>query len=135
MSAPLIYLLFFLSGISGLIYQVIWVREFGNVFGNTVYSTSIVLAIFMLGLGTGSYVVGKWADRRYAAAPGTLLKAYGYAEIVIAALGLTISLLLPALGAVSAALSGYTTDDGGWNVLSPVSYIGREIGRASRRER
>jgi len=31
----MIYLLFFLSGISGLIYQVIWVRMFGNVFGNT----------------------------------------------------------------------------------------------------
>jgi spermidine synthase len=127
MSAPLIYLLFFLSGISGLIYQVVWVREFGNVFGNTVYSTSIVLAIFMLGLGIGSYVVGRWADRRYAAAPGTLLKAYGYVEIVIAVLGLAISLALPALGAVSAALSGYTTGDAGWNVLSPLSYIARGV--------
>src|SRR5207249_10106955 len=33
-------LLFFLSGASGLIYQVVWVREFGNVFGNTLYSAS-----------------------------------------------------------------------------------------------
>ena len=24
------------SGASGLIYQVVWVREFGNVFGNTI---------------------------------------------------------------------------------------------------
>ena len=60
----LIYLLFFLSGISGLIYQVIWVRMFGNVFGNTIYSASIVVAVFMLGLGAGSYLVGAWADRR-----------------------------------------------------------------------
>ena len=64
--SPLIYLLFFLSGISGLIYQVVWVRVFGNVFGNTIYSASIVVAVFMLGLGVGSYVVGAWADRRYA---------------------------------------------------------------------
>jgi spermidine synthase len=62
----LIYFLFFLSGISGLIYQVVWVRVFGNVFGNTIYSASIVVAVFMLGLGVGSYVVGAWADRRYA---------------------------------------------------------------------
>ena len=51
----LLYLLFFLSGMSGLIYQVVWVRVFGNVFGNTVYSTSLVIAVFMLGLGVGSY--------------------------------------------------------------------------------
>ena len=43
----LISLLFFLSGISGLIYQVVWVREFGNVFGNTVYSASLIIAVFM----------------------------------------------------------------------------------------
>ncbi len=60
----LISLLFFVSGISGLIYQVVWVREFGNVFGNTVYSASLIVAVFMLGLGVGSYIVGTWADRQ-----------------------------------------------------------------------
>jgi hypothetical protein len=30
------YLLFFFSGLSGLISQVVWVRTFGNVFGNTI---------------------------------------------------------------------------------------------------
>lgn len=51
---------------SGLIYQVAWVRAFGNVFGNTIHSASLVVAVFMLGLGVGSRVVGAWADRRYA---------------------------------------------------------------------
>ena len=73
----LFYLLFFCSGLSGLIYQVVWVRVFGNVFGNTIYSASLVVAVFMLGLGVGSYVVGAWADRRYAHAPESLLRAYG----------------------------------------------------------
>ena len=54
----LLHLFFFCSGISGLLYQVVWVRQFGNVYGNTVYSASIVVAIFMLGLGVGSYVFG-----------------------------------------------------------------------------
>ena len=52
----MIYLAFFASGVSGLIYQVVWVRAFGNVFGNTIYSASIVVAVFMLGLGVGSSV-------------------------------------------------------------------------------
>ena len=73
--------LFFLSGAAALVYQVVWVREFGNVFGNTVTSTSLVVAIFMLGLGAGSYAVGKWADRRYASAPESLLRTYGYVEL------------------------------------------------------
>ena len=87
----MIYLLFFLSGLSGLIYQVVWVRMFGNVFGNTIYSASIVVAVFMLGLGVGSYLVGAWADRRYAARPDSLLRAYGYVELLIAAMGLAIA--------------------------------------------
>ena len=70
----LLYLLFFCSGLSGLIYQVVWVRVFGNVFGNTVYSASLVIAVFMLGLGVGSYVVGRWADRRHAVRPESLLQ-------------------------------------------------------------
>ena len=60
----LLYAAFFLSGVSGLIYQITWVRQFGNVLGNTVHSAALVVAVFMLGLGVGSYVAGVWADRR-----------------------------------------------------------------------
>ncbi|PYR27350.1 MAG: hypothetical protein DMF92_16485, partial [Acidobacteria bacterium] len=121
----LIYLLFFCSGLSGLIYQVVWVRVFGNVFGNTVYSASLVIAVFMLGLGVGSYVVGIWADRRYAARPESLLKAYGYFELVVGSMGLAISMLLPHLGRVSALVSSYLRDANGWYVLSTASYVAR----------
>jgi spermidine synthase len=101
----LLYLIFFLSGASGLIYQVIWVREFGNVFGNTIHSASLVIAVFMGGLGVGSYVAGRWADRRYVDRPGSLLTAYGWVELGIAGLGLLVMLLLPRLGDVSAAIA------------------------------
>ena len=74
----MVYLLFFCSGLSGLIYQVVWVRVFGNVFGNTVYSASLVIAVFMLGLGVGSYVVGIWADLRYAARPESIPCRYRF---------------------------------------------------------
>ena len=52
--AAMPYVLFFASGVSALIYEVVWVRVFANVFGNTISSASIVTAVFMLGLGIGS---------------------------------------------------------------------------------
>ena len=121
----LVYLLFFCSGFSGLIYQVVWVRVFGNVFGNTVYSTSLVVAVFMLGLGVGSYLVGAWADRRYAIRPDALLTAYGYLELAIGVIGFGISALLPHLDRVSALVTSYSRDANGWYVLSTTSYLGR----------
>ncbi|OFW25433.1 MAG: hypothetical protein A3G21_19265 [Acidobacteria bacterium RIFCSPLOWO2_12_FULL_66_21] len=121
----MLYLLFLLSGLSGLIYQVIWVRVFGNVFGNTIYSASLVVAVFMLGLGVGSYIVGAWSDRRYAARPESLLRAYGCFELLIGALGLGISALLPHLVQVSALVSSYAREASGWHALSTASYLAR----------
>ncbi|HEY6360837.1 MAG TPA: tetratricopeptide repeat protein [Vicinamibacterales bacterium] len=121
----LLYLIFFLSGVSGLIYQVVWVRVFGNVFGNTVHSAALVVAIFMLGLGAGSYIVGTWADRRYAARPDSLLRAYGVVELLIAVMGLAIAAVLPHLGEISAWISSYTREPSGWYTLSTSSYVAR----------
>src|SRR5260370_1844616 len=98
----LLYFLFFCSGLSGLIYQVAWVREFGNVFGNTVYSASLVVSVFMLGLGVGGYIVGVWADRRYVARPESLLRVYGCAELTIALLRPGVPALRPHLDSISA---------------------------------
>ena len=58
-----LYLLFFLSGTSGLMYEVVWVRMLTRVLGSTVYATSTVLAAFMAGLALGSYLAGRWIDR------------------------------------------------------------------------
>jgi spermidine synthase len=121
----LVHLLFFLSGISGLLYQVVWVRQFGQIYGNTVHSASIVVAIFMVGLGAGGYLLGRWADRRYQERPDSLVRAYGVLEALIAGCGLLISLLLPHLTAVIAPLSWYETDTAGWHVLTMGSYASR----------
>jgi spermidine synthase len=121
----LLYLLFFLSGVSGLIYQVVWVRVFGNVFGNTVYSASLVIATFMLGLGAGSYVAGTWSDRRYAANPEQPLRAYGYFELAIAVMGAAIAFILPHLDRLSVLVTAYRQDPNGWYVITPASYAAR----------
>jgi spermidine synthase len=118
-----LYLLFFFSGASALIYEVVWVRVFTNVFGNTIYSASIVTAVFMLGLGIGGYAAGVWADRRYARR--NLLQVFAAFEFAIGASALGISVLLPHLGDFSAAVSSYTRGDHGWYELSSVSYAAR----------
>jgi spermidine synthase len=55
--------LFFLSGTSALIYQMLWLRLIGLVFGVTVYAASTVWAVFMAGLALGSVIGGRAADR------------------------------------------------------------------------
>ena len=60
---PALVLLFLVSGACGLIYQVLWLRMLGLVFGVTVYSASTVWASFMAGLALGSYLGGKVGDR------------------------------------------------------------------------
>src|SRR5918997_3900882 len=55
--------LFFLSGASGLIYQVLWVRMLSLSFGITVYVFTVVLSSFMGGLALGSFFGGRLAER------------------------------------------------------------------------
>ena len=59
----LVALLFFASGFSSLIYQVVWTRMLVLVFGATTFATSTVLAIFMGGLALGSFAAGRVSDR------------------------------------------------------------------------
>src|SRR5256885_7700316 len=56
-------MLFFCSGLSALIYQVLWLRLLGLVFGVTTYAASTVWASFMAGLALGSIGAGRLADR------------------------------------------------------------------------
>ncbi len=58
----LVYLMFFLSGVSALIYEVAWVRSFSLVFGGSHLAVTTVLSVFMGGLALGSYLFGNRAD-------------------------------------------------------------------------
>lgn len=84
----LLLVLFFFSGISGLVYQVLWLRVLSLTFGVTVFAVSTVLASFMAGLAVGSYVAGRLADRLRQP-----LLVYGLVEVSI---GIT-ALLAPVL--------------------------------------
>jgi len=81
--------LFLVSGATGLIYEVTWMRLCGAVFGNTVFAASTVLTAFMLGLALGSWFFGRRADR--AANP---LRLYAWLEMAIGVYALVFPLIL-----------------------------------------
>ncbi|MBS3775839.1 MAG: fused MFS/spermidine synthase, partial [Bacteroidales bacterium] len=60
----LLFLVLFFSGVTALIYQIIWIRKFGLVFGVHVYSITTVLTAFMAGLALGSLIFGKIVDKK-----------------------------------------------------------------------
>jgi len=63
---------FFFSGAAALVYQVLWARMLGLVFGNTTYAISTVLAAFMGGMALGSYFLGRYAEKSGASPVKTL---------------------------------------------------------------
>ncbi|MBI4420939.1 MAG: fused MFS/spermidine synthase, partial [Gemmatimonadetes bacterium] len=81
--------LFFLSGATGLIYQLLWVRVLYQTFGSTIYSVTTVVAAFMGGLGLGAWLLGRLGDRH--PKPAAL---YGWLEIAIGAFGVVSPLVL-----------------------------------------
>jgi predicted membrane-bound spermidine synthase len=95
----LISLCFTLSGAAGLIYEVLWMRMLGWVFGATTIAVSVVLAAFMGGLALGSAVGGKVAGRM--ARP---LRTYAWIEIMIGLYALAVPIAFRALDRLDAAL-------------------------------
>ncbi|HET6373529.1 MAG TPA: fused MFS/spermidine synthase, partial [Candidatus Polarisedimenticolia bacterium] len=85
----ILYLLFFLSGLAALIYQVVWVRSLSLVFGGSHLAVTTVLSVFMGGLALGGFFLGARADR--ARRP---LRLYAALEIGIASSAAVFHLLL-----------------------------------------
>ena len=92
---PLLALLFAASGFAGLVYEVLWLRGLGLLFGNTVLAASTTLAAFFLGLAGGAWY---WGER--SAALPRPLRTYALLEVAIAVSVLPYFLLLPAYRAL-----------------------------------
>src|SRR3989449_852654 len=75
-------LLFFLSGATGLVYELLWVRVLYQTFGSTIQSVTTVVAAYMGGLGLGAWLFGRRVDRH--PRPAAL---YGRLELAIGAFG------------------------------------------------
>lgn len=88
----LIYGIFSLSGFCALIYEILWTKYLSLTFGNTMIAVSVVAATFMAGLALGSFLLGRYVDRK-----ANLLKVYGLLEFAIA---ITALLFAPTLSLV-----------------------------------
>lgn len=87
------YLAFFLSGASSLIFQTIWTRMLHHVFGATSVAISTVLTVFMAGLGLGTWLSGRVANRIKHP-----IFTYAFAELGVAAWGLLIPFMVQSDG-------------------------------------
>ncbi|MEQ1529436.1 MAG: fused MFS/spermidine synthase [Methylococcales bacterium] len=63
LSSPGLFALIFGSGLISLIYEITWIRQAGFVFGSSALALSTVLAVFFLGLGLGSFGIGRVSPR------------------------------------------------------------------------
>ena len=89
----LLLLLFFGSGASGLIYQVVWMRALTLTLSVTVYAVTTVLCAFMAGLALGAFLAGRLADRLERP-----LLVFGVVEIGIGLTGIITPRVLLGLG-------------------------------------
>lgn len=92
-SLVLVSLLFLLSGAAGLIYEIVWERLLELYFGVTMTAITLIVAAYMGGLGIGSLLGGRIAQR----IKRTVL-VYGLLEVAIAIFGIFSSNLIIWLG-------------------------------------
>ena len=77
------FVLFFLTGIAGLIYETIWTHYLKLFLGHAAYAQTLVLAIYMGGLALGAWLAGRGLEKR-----GHLLERYAVIEIILGAAAL-----------------------------------------------
>ena len=83
---------FFVSGLTGLIYEILWTRMIVAIIGSAPFAVTIVLTVFMGGLGLGSYIASKTVDRLED--PLKLIRLYGILELIVGVYGIIFPLLL-----------------------------------------
>jgi predicted membrane-bound spermidine synthase len=84
--------LFFASGASALLFETLWFRQAGLVFGNSVWASTLVLSSFMAVLALGNGLAARFGGR--ARGP---IRIYGLLELIVAGTGVALVLLLPLL--------------------------------------
>lgn len=86
-----LYVLFFFSGASALVYEISWSRQIGLLFGQSEHTAAVVLGSYFAGMAIGYLLASRWSTK---VAP---LVGYGAAELVVAAWATLIPTLLDAI--------------------------------------
>lgn len=118
MSIPvhwLTFVLFLLSGATGLVYEVVWTRQLVFLLGGTTYAITTVLVAFMSGLALGSWLSGRFGHRLRR--PG---QSYGALEIIVGLYALAVPVLLRTADPLYRALYPHVADSPG--ILTAVRF-------------
>src|SRR6266496_1586159 len=87
------FVFFIVSGFCGLVYEVVWLRLAMASFGVTTALASIVISMFMAGLGLGSWGAGVLVRRVLDDGPRAL-RFYATAELLVGVSSLVVPLQL-----------------------------------------
>jgi MFS family permease len=121
---------FVVSGFCGLVYEIVWLRLAMASFGVTTALASIVISMFMAGLGLGSWGAGILTRRVLAADAPRSLRLYAMAELLVGISSLAVPLelrlgrlLVQQMGSLGAWQSwGYYALTGIWIALTLVPW-------------
>jgi predicted membrane-bound spermidine synthase len=83
------FIFFFLSGFCSVLYELVWLRLSMAQFGVTTAMVSIVLSVFMAGLGLGSWASGRWLHHR-GIDNFSALRLYALIELLIGVSGIVV---------------------------------------------
>ncbi len=104
----IIAIAFFFSGISGLIYEVLWSRYLSLFVGHSAYAQVLVLSVYLGGMAVGALAVARLSERverplRWYAAAEVVLGVFGLAfhPIFQAVTGASYDIIFPAIGTAS----------------------------------
>jgi spermidine synthase len=122
-----IFIFFFVSGFCSILYEVIWLRLSMAQFGVTSALVSIVLSIFMAGLGLGSWVSGHAIKKYGGRIKTSAMRVYALAELLIgiSAVAVPYELRLGRrlLGQTAISSSGaYYVVSGAWVALTLIPW-------------
>ncbi|QTA92402.1 fused MFS/spermidine synthase [Desulfonema magnum] len=59
----LVYTVVFITGLTGLVYQVAWQKYLGRLLGSDTIATATILAVFLGGLSLGYYICGRFTTQ------------------------------------------------------------------------
>lgn len=106
---PAIRAAFFLSGLAGLVYEVLWSRYLALFVGHAAYAQVLVLAIYLGGMAVGALAVADLSKRvrsplRWYAGAEAVLAVFGLAfhALFVATTSFSYDMLFPAVGSASA---------------------------------
>ncbi len=119
--------LFFGSGATALVYEVVWAKFLAQMFGSTIYAQTVVLAVFMGGLALGNRFFGGWADGLQRP-----VKAYGVLEILIGIYAFLFPMLERVTDRIFIATGSPIVEHAGWllalkGILSAALLLGPTI--------